>query len=188
MFEERTARAFFTAIILFSVGIAVGSLTIQANPGLGQTLMETLKNSIIGEIAGDTPILVFAKIFLNNLQACLLLFLGGASFGLLTVLIISSNGLIIGAVVELVREKQGLLFVAAGIIPHGIFEIPAFILSGVLGFLLAGALWSEWNGAGDAGAEAAVLGRIFLRYVVPFVVIAAIVEAFITPEIIRLVL
>jgi len=91
-------------------------------------------------------------------------------------------------VIELVRERQGLLYVAAGVVPHGIFEIPSFIVSGALGFLLAGSLWNEWTGTGDASSDAGKFGRIFLLIVVPLVTIAAFVEAFITPEIIRLVL
>ncbi|MDD1718868.1 MAG: stage II sporulation protein M [Methanoregulaceae archaeon] len=188
MYEGRTAPAYLTAIILFSAGIAVGIVALLANPDLGKTLMETLRNSIMGDIAGETPPVVFVKILANNLQACLLLFLGGASLGVLTAFIISSNGVIIGAVIEIVREREGILYVAAGVVPHGVFEIPSFIISGGLGFLLAGALWREWNGAGDAAAEASGLGRTFLRFVVPLVTIAAFIEAFITPEIIRLVL
>jgi stage II sporulation protein M len=57
-------------------------------------------------------------LFLNNLQACILLFLGGATFGLLTLFIIASNGIIIGGIVEIVREERGLLYVAAAILPQ----------------------------------------------------------------------
>ena len=66
-------------------------------------------------------------------------------------------------------------------------EIPAFIISGTLGLLLARALWIEVNGNGDAAAEALGFGRTFLFVVIPLVAVAAVTEAFITPEIINLV-
>lgn len=188
MSDDRFARSVLLVSVLFAAGIAAGIIAIRADPGIGETLVEILRTTIIGEIAGDNPFVVFAKILANNLQACLLLFLGGASLGILTVFIITSNGLIIGAVIEIVRQKQGLLYIIAGVLPHGIFEIPSFILSGTLGFLLAGALMREWYGSGDAAPEAMKLGKLFFRYVIPLVGIAAFVEAFITPEIIRLVL
>ena len=86
------------------------------------------------------------KLFVNNLQACILLFLGGASFGILTIFIMSLNGIVIGAIMEIVHKDHTPLFVAAAILPHGIFEIPAFIISGALGILLAQSLIAEWYG------------------------------------------
>ena len=106
---------------------------------------------------------------------------------MVTLFILLTNGLIIGSIVELVREQQGTVFVFVAILPHGIFEIPAFLLSGALGLLLAKSLYDEWNGAGDAAVEAAHHGLKFITYVIPLVILAAFVEAFITPEIIRMV-
>ena len=57
----------------------------------------------------------------------------------------------------------------------------------LLGFMLAGALVGDWNGNEDAGDTTRRLGRIFLSVVVPLIVVAAFVEAFITPQIIHLV-
>jgi stage II sporulation protein M len=88
---------------------------------------------------------------------------------------------------ELVHKDHTPLFVAAAILPHGIFEIPAFIISGALGILLAQSLIAEWYGSGDAGVAAYSYARLFIVFVLPLVAIAATVEAFITPVIIHLV-
>jgi len=90
---------------------------------------------------------------------------------------------LIGMVTELVRAQQGALYVVAALVPHGVFEIPAVLISGGLGFLLARALISEWHGLWDAAAEARSLARIFIRVVFPLLLVAAVVEAFITPAI-----
>ena len=39
-------------------------------------------------------------------------------------------------------------FHCSSLLPHGIFEIPAFIISGALGILLAQSLIAEWYGGG----------------------------------------
>jgi stage II sporulation protein M len=99
----------------------------------------------------------------------------------------SLNGIVIGAIMEIVHQDHTLLFVAAAILPHGIFEIPAFILSGALGILLAQSLIAELYGGEDTAADARRFGRLFILYVLPLVAIAAGVEAFITPVVIHLV-
>ena len=80
-----------------------------------------------------------------------------------------------------------MLYVAAALIPHGIFEIPAFITASALGLMLGQALLLELQGRGNAARRASELGSVFLRVVVPLLAIAAVVEAFITPAIIPLV-
>jgi stage II sporulation protein M len=99
----------------------------------------------------------------------------------------SLNGIVIGAIMEIIHQDHSWAFIAAALIPHGIFEIPAFIIAGALGILLAQSLIAEWYGGADTAGEARRLGRIFILYVLPLVVIAACVEAFITPVIIQLV-
>ena len=99
----------------------------------------------------------------------------------------SLNGVLIGSIVELVHNEHSVAFVAAAILPHGIFEIPAFILSGALGILLAQSLIAEWYNGADTAEDAKRFTRLFALYVMPLIAIAAFVEAFITPVIIHLV-
>jgi stage II sporulation protein M len=88
---------------------------------------------------------------------------------------------------EIVHKDHSVAFVVAAILPHGVFEIPAFIISGALGIVLAQSLISEWYNGTDTAEDARKSGRIFIRYVLPLIAIAAFIEAFITPVIIHLV-
>ena len=88
---------------------------------------------------------------------------------------------------EIVHKDHSVTFVAAAILPHGIFEIPAFIISGAIGILLAQSLINEWYNGTDTAEDAKKFARTFILYVLPLVAIAAFVEAFITPIIIHLV-
>jgi stage II sporulation protein M len=187
MSDDPLGSWIMVAIALLAAGIAVGALAAVANPDLANEVMDILKETVVEEIKDTEPVTMFTMILANNLQACLLLFLGGASLGILTVFVILTNGLIIGAIVEIVRESRGLLYVSAAIVPHGIFEIPSFVIAGGLGFALAAAMAAEWRGVGDSAEAAGRFGRLFLLIVVPLVVIAAFTEAFITPQILFLV-
>jgi stage II sporulation protein M len=175
------------AILAFVLTTIAGIAVVMQNPSTGQQFIQVIRDQVMGKVDARDPASLAVFIFVNNLQACVLLFLGGATLGILTLFIIASNGIIIGGVMEIVREDRGLRYVAAAILPHGIFEIPSFILSASLGFVLGTSLLAEWRGVGDSAGTAAAYGRTFLRVVVPLVAIAAFIEAFITPQVIHLV-
>ncbi|MCX6696023.1 MAG: stage II sporulation protein M [Methanoregula sp.] len=187
MYEMRLKHAILITIILFFATLTVGWVGSNQNPEMGENLMKLFEKEVAGQMVGDNPNDMAVKLFANNLEACILLFLGGASFGILTIFIMSLNGIVIGAILEITRHDHSVLFVAAAILPHGIFEIPAFIIAGALGIVLAQSLVFEWYGGADTAVDAMRFARIFIIYVVPLVTIAALVEAFITPTVIHLV-
>ncbi len=180
-------RSILISALLLGLGGFIGYLAVLADPASGQLLLQVFRDMVADEIMSHDPPLVAFELFLNNLQACLLLFLGGATLGLLTTFILLFNGLIIGAILQVVRTESGNAMILAAIIPHGIFEIPAVIVSGAFGLLVGRALRDELTGTRDASAEAYRLGGLFLRYVVPFVAFAACIEAFITPAVLQMV-
>jgi len=187
MFNDSLLYATVAAVLLLALGWGIGTLAVMEDPTLGEDLMQTLNQEVFGKILDDNQIVLCFNLFLNNLEASVILFLGGATFGVLTLIVLSTNGIIIGMVIEVLREQQGLLYILAGVIPHGIFEIPAFVISGGLGLLLAEELLREARGKGDAAEKAKDYSIVFLKAVIPLLAIAAFVEGFITPEIINLV-
>jgi stage II sporulation protein M len=188
MFNGSILRGAIGAMAVFIATVITGAIIASRTPGFGNTLMQALKDEVFSQILDENPVVVMFNIFLNNLEACILLFIGGAVFGVLTLIILSMNGFLIGAIAELFRSENGALYVIAALLPHGIFEIAAFILASTLGLLLGEAIWHEMHGSGDAALRASELGRIFICYVVPLLAVAAIVEAFITPQILILLL
>jgi stage II sporulation protein M len=180
-------NAIILTILLFFVAMCVGWIGTVHNPAIGDDLIRLFQKEVAGQITVSDPVDMCVKLFFNNLEACILLFLGGASFGILTLFIMSLNGIVIGAVTEIISHGHSAIFIAAALLPHGIFEIPAFIIAGALGFCMAQSLIAEWYGAADTAADAGRLARIFLLYVLPLIAVAAVVEAFITPAVIQLV-
>src|SRR5271157_1858235 len=146
MSDSPLADALIITLLLFITTMCVGWIGSAQNPSVGDELLKLFEKEVAGQISGENPADMCIKLFANNLEACIFLFLGGASFGIFTIFIMSLNGIVIGAIMEIVSKAHSALFVAAAILPHGIFEIPAFIISGALGVLLAQSLIAEWYG------------------------------------------
>ena len=187
MSNSPLTNAIIITFLLFFATLTVGWVGSLQNPAVGESLMKLFEKEVAGQIMGNSSPEIFVKLFFNNFEACILLFLGGASFGILTIFIMSLNGIVIGAIMEIIHKDHSAVFVAAAILPHGIFEIPAFIIAGALGILLAQSLIAEWYGGADTAADAQKMAKTFLLWVLPLVAVAACVEAFITPLVIQLV-
>ncbi len=133
-------------------------------------------------------------IFSNNLRATFLVFLGGmVSFSVLGVLAYLVNVGLVGAVLgvfKFIGYSPALLF-AAGLLPHGIFEIPALMLSAAI-VLRMGAMLVTPRAGKSMGEvvfeQLADWAKIFFGAVIPLLAIAALIEAYLTPSILASVL
>jgi uncharacterized membrane protein SpoIIM required for sporulation/ABC-type transport system involved in multi-copper enzyme maturation permease subunit len=136
----------------------------------------------------------FPMIWGHNLQAIfVVLLLGLFSFGILGILVYLLNMGSIGAVLALIGALGGspLKTSVFGILPHGIFEIPALILASAavmyIGICLATP--RSQRTLGEVLIEAiADWMRIGLGLVLPLLTIAAIVETWITPALLSIAL
>jgi uncharacterized membrane protein SpoIIM required for sporulation len=86
-----------------------------------------------------------AQLMTHNTQVTVLALALGVTFGAGTLILLFYNGVILGAVAtDYIVGGQGL-FLAAWLLPHGSIEIPAILLGGQAGFILAGAMigWGD---------------------------------------------
>lgn len=133
-------------------------------------------------------------LFFNNTRAMALIFLAGmVSFSVLGVLLYMVNISLIGGVyglLELLGVSPLPIFLA-GVLPHGIFELPALLIGSAVVLYIGAALVTPQNGKsmGEVIIELmADWAKIFLGVVVPLLAIAAVVEAYITPTLLLQVL
>lgn len=123
-------------------------------------------------------------LFKNNVKASLFSFgLGIVPLVFLPVLSILINGAVIGAVFIIVRGQFTLLTYTLSLLPHGIFEIPAFLLAASSGIYLCRALTSKVFGRGGEDLKGLVKRQVqvFIFVVVPLLALAALIEAYISP-------
>ncbi len=84
----------------------------------------------------------------------------GLTWGTGTLILLFYNGVILGAVaVDYIAAGQ-TPFLLGWLLPHGAIEIPAFVLAGQAGLVLASALigWGGWGGWGTSSAQAGSRG------------------------------
>jgi uncharacterized membrane protein SpoIIM required for sporulation/ABC-type transport system involved in multi-copper enzyme maturation permease subunit len=128
-------------------------------------------------------------IFLHNARTlALAAMLGVVSFGTLALLLLMAP---IGLVGFLASEVAGagtnpILFLVAFILPHGIFEIPAAILATGLALRAGATMISGARRGANAGLTGALADwvKVFIVVVLPLLLIAAFVEANITPRVV----
>jgi len=121
----------FVAIFLFGIGFGGGLISGLASPG-----------SIAGLFSEDVAALeefasllatlpqssVFLFILIKNTSAVLISFVLSPIFCLVPVVALIINGGLIGFVSALVIQEKSLGYLLAGLLPHGIFELPALII------------------------------------------------------------
>ncbi len=119
-----------------------------------------------------------AFLFRNNVSVTLIAFAFGTTLGIGTAWMMFSNGVITGALMAVFYEANQLKAFATGILPHGVVEIPAILIGGAAGFVLAKGMiaarpWPRAEEMARCGREAlAVLGGIL-----PLLTAAALIEA-----------
>lgn len=124
-------------------------------------------------------------IFLNNAIKSLIAMLSGFFFGIFPILFIAVNGYILGMVVALRLPEWGWVKIAAAILPHGIIEIPAVIVACSQGVMLGYHFYLAVFKGEKFKPHLVESLKIYFKVVVPMLLIAAIVEAFITFELIK---
>ena len=115
------------------------------------------------------------KIFLNNLQASFFSVVLGVIFGLFPLGAVIVNGYVLGFVARMAVGAEGV-FVLWRILPHGIFELPAVLISMGLGMWLGVSILkrgASWGGFKKNFIDAM---RVFVFVVLPLLVVAGIIE------------
>ncbi|MFC7044107.1 stage II sporulation protein M [Halobacteriaceae archaeon GCM10025711] len=132
------------------------------------------------DVFGFVPVDVFVQIAVNNWLVAIAQAYGGLAAGIPTAVNLLFNGFVVGAVGGLGFEPRTF---AALVAPHGVIEIPALAVAGAIGLSLGRDAWRYARGRTDAPAMADSVERAFyaLLGLLPVFVVAAFVEAFVTP-------
>lgn len=113
-------------------------------------------------------------IFFNNARASLLAIVLGIFIGFFPLVILISNGYVIGFVMRIVSEEKSI-FEFWRLLPHGIFELPAVIISIGLGLKLGLIVLNGANKKTFFNTLNKSL-KTFVVIIVPLLIIAAIIE------------
>jgi uncharacterized membrane protein SpoIIM required for sporulation len=126
-----------------------------------------------GEFAGFSSFLLT-----HNISVTLVAFALGIVFGVGSAWLMFYNGIMLGALAAVFVEAGQTLAFATGVLPHGVLEIPAMILGGAAGFVLAQGViqvkpWPRMEELARRGKEALLL----VSGCFPLLIVAGILEA-----------
>ncbi len=152
---------------------------------LGPDMIKGLRQ---GEIWTDSvtqvlpPALLSGRILTNNISVALVTWLGGASFGLITALMVMNNGLMFGSVLYLTWHYHLLDALLRFVAAHGPLELSLIVVAGAAGFELArGQLTRRREAPGVALPRAARRSWRLVAGTIPWFVVLGLVEGYISP-------
>ena len=145
---RRRQKFIYSTIGITLIGAFIGVLISLSGPGLKdyfippqfKEVLEAWKHKEVN--AGSTPEMVAFSGYLwfNNTMVSLQAFGYGMTFGVLTVYLLLTNGLILGLFTAELTKAHSSTFFWAGVLPHGVTELGAIFLSAAGGLILAKAL------------------------------------------------
>ena len=119
-------RWIFVAIGLFGVGIASGLVTPVSIAELFSEDLAAIRE--LAAILEPFQITTAIFIFLKNVSALLISFVFSPILCLVPILALTVNGWLISFISVAVVQEESLGLLLAGLLPHGIFELPALIM------------------------------------------------------------
>ncbi|MFH1169539.1 MAG: stage II sporulation protein M [Chloroflexota bacterium] len=175
------------AVVLFGLGIALGLVTPTGGGMSGAVGQELSALQELSAMLAPFTVSTALIILLKNVSALVFSFVFSPFLLLVPVLALLVNGWLLSLVGVAVVQQKSLLFLAAGILPHGIFELPALFIGEAAalstGALIIGALLSPERREGLKPGL-----KRNLRYLVIAAILmvpAAVMETFVTPLFIK---
>ncbi|MCL5103793.1 MAG: stage II sporulation protein M, partial [Armatimonadetes bacterium] len=157
------------------------------DPAVGRQIMPdklSHKNGGNQEIPVPDPAQMSSYIMTNNIKVAIISFAGGITAGTITVFEMIQNGAVIGVVATVGGAAMGQARFWSYILPHGIIELTAIFICGGAGFIIACAIIAPGNlRRSDAIRLASGKALRLFTGTLPFFVVAAIIEGFITPSV-----
>ena len=187
-FKIALARRLLICTVVFLALCAVFTLVFreyaeEAQQIINEFMMDIAQSGVLDENGelGALPLLG------NNLRASLVAAaMGIVPFLFLPGLAIAINAAVIGALLGMYSALGGSVFqmVALGLVPHGIFEIPAIMLGVAMGLYLCSSLNKAIRKKPDAPRLEEVLPQLVRQAVcilLPLLILAACIETYVTP-------
>jgi len=176
------------AFLIFMVSAAVGMALTYYDPDfkvkiLGPRMVETIERREMWthSIVGIKP-LASSSIMTNNLSVSFVTYASGITAGAGTLYELVFNGLLLGVIGTACYLSGMSLQLWSFVAPHGVLELPAIFIAGGAGLRLArGLLFPGFLPRAESVARAGTESVKLLLGAVPILVVAGVIEAFVSP-------
>lgn len=154
---RRHARAFELSVAITLAGCLFGGFAVAFDPEAKQVIMPfphllespgkrvAREERAVNDRLRDSKTTFSASLMTHNTQVAVFALALGMTWGVGTIILLFYNGIILGAIaLDYVRAGQ-TLFLLGWLLPHGAVEIPAILIAGQAGLMLAWALIGRGN-------------------------------------------
>ncbi len=188
---------FFSGLLL--VGATFGFFLNSSDKfGVFESIQNLVENvSLNNDGIAKSNVDIALGIIANNVRVAAILIFTGALFGLFPILIVFSNGIVLGVVAFFINRiaavatalgfDSGCVYYSSllSVLPHGIFELPIILVSAVFGFRIG---WRFMFPGGERRVKASFVAFIealkaLVFLIMPFLILAGVIESFATPQI-----
>ena len=179
-------RYLAVVIVIFIVSSILGFIESSKNPESSKNFIQMFEKLVAWIKMINPPVLqaivLLLIIFINNALKGLAAIVLGIGFGIFPLYLVAYNGNALGMVADLFSKEKGALYVLAALLPHGIIEVPMILISAGIGLRLGYVLYLSLKGAQvDIKQEFKRGIGFYVRWIVPLLFVAAVIETFITP-------
>lgn len=189
IYESR--KEFRLSFFIFLFAISIGVLSSVMDPEFLRIILgDSYVNMTLENIESGDPMRVYKQkgalgmsfgITLNNLYVAFQTFLFGALFGIGTVIILLTNGIMLGSFQYFFIERDLFLESFLTIWTHGTLEISAIIIAGAAGLTMGkGLLFPGTLTRLQAFQRSARRGLMIMLSITPIIILAGFIEGYLT--------
>lgn len=180
-------KCIIVATIIFLSSIALGVIMTENTVEGADISQHVIMNIPIKEHRSFEKLVI---IFQSNLYNCVLAILLGIGLGIIPVYIAIYNGVLMGTVIGYTSNMpNGVVKFIISILPHGIIEIPIMLISIGIGLKMGYNMFSFLLHIGSKKLdkrrvllqELEQSALICIKLIIPGLLIAAMIESYITP-------
>ena len=187
IFRETLPLVLLAAVIFAAAGIAGAAVALR-DPGfahqiLGPQMIETIEKREMWthSILSVKPAAA-SGIMTNNLAVGFMMFAAGITAGVGTVWMLITNGLLMGVLAVATARAGMAMQLWEFVAPHGALELPAIFIAAGAGMEIArGLLFPGLLSRKESLLRAGNRGAKLLLGTIPLLVVAGVIEAFISP-------
>lgn len=187
--REEVKRSAIAFVAIWALFFAVCMLLPDLRARLADMMFSTLNGKNLSDESGRISALA---LFFNNVQATAFIMLYGLiPFIQLPALALGMNAMMLGVMASwYAAEGISPLAYLAALLPHGVLELPALFLSFGTGLYICGQLSRRCRkdqSARSLWACMTLASQTLLSVLVPLLLVASLVEAYVTPAVAALV-
>lgn len=176
----------FTTIVFFST-LIITRIFFEMKPQHIETLLDSYLSASSLSSFDENNKWMFLIIFFKNTIVCLVTVFGGLiPFIFFPTIRCIRNSYFIGLILAALKVEQGntLLISIIGLVPHGIFEVPAILYTVSIGTYLCTSNTRSILGGPKANWHISEVKKAFIYLIVPLLFIASLIEALLVPHLI----